>query len=71
MECAIQGTLGVTEECTGASCPLWEVADGAVPDGCFVERRLRTDLNNCELAGWFVALRHTLERTRAEQGRLP
>jgi hypothetical protein len=71
MECAIQKTLGVTEECSGASCPLWEVTDGTVPEGCFVERRLASDLNNCELAGWFVALRHTLEHTRVEQGRLP
>jgi hypothetical protein len=71
MECAIQRTLGVSEECTGASCPLAETADGAVPEGCFVERRLGTDLNNCELAGWLLALRHTLERTRLEERRLP
>jgi hypothetical protein len=71
MDCAIEKTLGVTQECTGASCPFWEVADGAIPDGCFVERRLGTDLNNHALASWLVGLRHTLECIRIDQGRLP
>jgi hypothetical protein len=71
MDCAIEKTLGVTQECTGASCPFWEVADGAIPDGCFVERRLATDLNNHALAAWLVGLRRTLECIRIDQGRLP
>ncbi len=70
MECAIQKTLGVPQECTGASCPFWETGDSAIPDGCFVERRLGTDLDNRALAGWLVGLRRALERTRIEQGRL-
>jgi hypothetical protein len=71
MECAIHKTLGLRQVCTGALCPFWEIADGAIPDGCFVERRLGADLNNRGLARWFVGLRHTLECTRIDQGRLP
>jgi hypothetical protein len=71
MECAIQQRLGLRRECTGVSCPFWETAEGAIPDGCFVERRLATDLNNHALASWLVGLRHTLECIRIDQGRLP
>jgi hypothetical protein len=71
MECAIQKRLGSRQECTGASCPFWETAEGATPDGCLVERRLATDLNNQALAAWLIGLRHTLECIRIDQGRLP
>lgn len=71
MECAIQKTLGVTEQCPGPACPFWEIADGAIPEGCFVQRRFGTDLNNHEVAGWLVGLRRSLERIRIDERRLP
>jgi hypothetical protein len=71
MDCAIERTLGVTQQCAGAKCSFWEIAGDAIPEGCFVQRRLGPDLNNREVAGWLVGLRRTLERIRIDEGRLP
>ena len=70
MECAIQKTLGVTEQCPGPECPFWEIADGATPAGCFVHRRFPVDLNNREVAAWLLGLRRALERNQIDEGRL-
>ncbi len=58
MECAVQRTLGATEECPGETCPFWEGA------GCFLERRLGSELKQHEFAVWLVAMRRYLESAR-------
>jgi hypothetical protein len=71
MECAIEKTLGVTQQCARDACPFWEFADGRMPERCLVQRFFESDLNDHEVAGWLVGLRRALERTHIEQGRLP
>lgn len=71
MECANQKPLGVMDECARDARPFWEVAEGHIPDGCFMQRIFGSDLNDREVTGWLVGSRHALERTRIEQGRLP
>ena len=60
----------MTQQCTGVSCPFWDIADGATPEGCFVHRRFPVDLNNREVAGWLVGLRRSLEGIQIDKGRL-
>lgn len=58
--CRIEQSLGRTEICPGANCPLWEQAGSANGGGCLFER---LDLaGRQDLAAWLHDLREQLDK---------
>jgi hypothetical protein len=57
--CRIEQSLGRTELCPGASCPLWDQGDNASGGGCLFDR---LDLaGRRDLAVWLHDLREKLD----------